>query len=327
MNNFEIISVNDIPNINIGQFEDWEGATGVTVFLSGNPNGMPAGLSIRGGGPAARESQLLNPLAAAKTVHAIAFAGGSAYGLRTSEGIMSYLEDNDIGFDVGVAKVPLVCQSDLVDLTVLTAKKRPDQLMGYIACENAMKKNYKDGNYGAGCGATVGKLKGMEYCMKSGIGSYAVKMGDLIVGAVVAVNALGDIFDYKTGKKIAGLLSEDKKSFRSSTEVMFESYKPIENQFVGNMTLGIVITNAKFDKTQLCKLAEMAQNGYARSIDPVHTSADGDSIYAVSVGDVSADLDMIGTLSAQVVSEAIIKAVKSAKTAFGYPAYDDFKAI
>ena len=159
--------------------------------------------------------------------------------------------------------------------------------------------------------------------MKSGIGSYAVKIGDLIVGSVVAVNALGDIFDYKTGKKIAGLLSEDKKSFRSSTEVMFESYKPIENQFVGNTTLGIVITNAKFDKTQLCKLAEMAQNGYARSIDPVHTSADGDSIYAVSVGDVSADLDMIGTLSAQVVSEAIIKAVKSAKTAFGYPAYDD----
>lgn len=195
--------------------------------------------------------------------------------------------------------------------------------MGYIACENAMKKNYKDGNYGAGCGATVGKLKGMEYCMKSGIGSYAVKMGDLIVGAVVAVNALGDIFDYKTGKKIAGLLSEDKKSFRSSTEAMFESYKPVENQFVGNTTLGIVITNAKFDKTQLCKLSEMAQNGFARSIDPVHTSADGDSIYAVSVGDVSADLDMIGTLSAKVISEAIINAIKSAKSIFGYLAYDD----
>ena len=172
----------------------------------------------------------------------------------------------------------------------------------------------------------MGKFAGMDYCMKSGIGSFAVQVGELQVGAVVAVNALGDIYDWKTGQKIAGLLAEDKKSFRSTEELMCASTEVIENKFTGNTTIGVVITNGKFSKSSLCKIAGMAHkiagmahDGYARSIRPVHTTADGDSIYAVSVGTVSADQDLTGALAAEVMSEAILRAVKSAESAYGYP--------
>ena len=165
----------------------------------------------------------------------------------------------------------------------------------------------------------------MDYCMKSGIGSYALQIGELQVGAVVAVNALGDIYDWKTGQKIAGLLAENKKSFRSTEELMYASTKVVENKFTGNTTIGVVLTNGKFHKTSLCKIAGMAHDGFARSIRPVHTSADGDSIYAVSVGDVSADQDLVGTLAGEVMSEAIIRAVESAESAYGYPGLGSWK--
>ncbi len=313
------ILISSIEGIKIGQAENKKAGTGCTVLLA--EDGMRAGLDVRGGGPASRESQLLNPLMAAQFIHAIVLAGGSAFGLGTANGVMDFLEKKGIGFDVGVTKVPLVAQSDLFDLTVGDAGVRPDAAMGYEAAEKAFSGgNYKNGNFGAGCGATVGKSAGMEYCMKSGIGSYAVQIGDLKIGAVVAVNALGDIYDHKSGRKIAGLLTEDKKSFRSSVDLMKSAIEPIENKFVGNTTIGAVITNADLDKTALCKIAGMAHDGYARSINPVHTSADGDSLYAVSVGRVRADRDLVGTLAAEVVSEAIIKAVLSAETAYGYPA-------
>ena len=161
--------------------------------------------------------------------------------------------------------------------------------------------------------------------MKTGIGSYAVQIEDLKIGAVVAVNALGDIFAWKTGEQIAGLLTEDKKGFRSTEEVLRSSIEAVENRFVENTTLGIVITNAAFDKAALCKIAGMAHDGYARSIRPVHTSADGDSIYAVSVGEVKADRDVIGALAAEVISEAIKRAVKSADSAYGFPSAGGLK--
>ena len=288
---------------------------------------MRAGLDVRGGGPASRESELLNPLAAAQVIHAIVLAGGSAYGLGTADGVMKYLEEKGIGFEVGPSlKVPLVCQSDLFDLTVGDPYIRPDKAMGYDACLRAEENgtgNYRDGNFGAGCGATVGKFAGMDYCMKSGIGSYAVQIGELQVGAVVAVNALGDIYDWKTGKKIAGLLAEDRKTFRSTEELMYASTEIVENKFTGNTTIGVIITNGKFEKASLCKIAGMAHDGYARSIRPVHTTADGDSIYAVSVGDVEADQDLTGVLAAEVMSEAIIRAVMSAEGAYGYPGVRD----
>lgn len=183
--------------------------------------------------------------------------------------------------------------------------------------------NYKDGNYGAGTGCTVGKITGMANCMKTGIGSYAVEVDGLKIGAVVAVNALGDIFDWKNGKKVAGLLSGDKKSFRSTADVMSESFKVIKNRFTGNTTLAVLITNARFDKAALCKIAGMCHDGYARSIRPVHTSFDGDSIYAVSAGELEADQEVVGTIAADVISEAILKAVTGAKSAYGFPCSSD----
>lgn len=314
----QIIPVTEIAGIRIGQTENVEAGTGCTVFIS--EKGMQTGLDVRGGGPASRESQLLNPLMSAQAIHAVVLAGGSAYGLGTADGVMEYMEEHGYGYDVGVTKVPLVVQSDIFDLTVGDYSVRPDRSMGYEAARLAMEApNYKDGNYGAGCGATVGKILGMDYCMKSGIGSYAIQTGELKIGAVVVVNALGDIYNWKNGKQIAGLLSENKQSLRSTVRQMKTSIGRVDNKFTGNTTVAVVITNAAFNKTQLCKIAGMAHDGYARSINPVHTSVDGDSIYAVSVGEVEADQDLTGTLAAEVVSEAIVRAVKHAESAYGYP--------
>ena len=313
------ISIKDFEGLKIGNAENVQAGTGCTVLLFGE-NGAPAGLDVRGGGPASRESELLKPLANAQVIHAVLLSGGSAFGLDAAGGVMRYLEERDIGFDVGVTKVPLVCQSCLFDLTVGDVHTRPDASMAYTACQNAEIGNYRDGNYGAGTGATVGKLMGMEHCMKSGIGSYAVQIGDLKVGAVVAVNALGDIFDWHNGQKVAGLHTGDGITFIDSEMAAFSSYEPVDNKFVGNTTIGVVLTNARFAKPNLCKIAGMAHDGYARAIRPVHTTADGDSIYAVSLGEVSADQDIVGALGAQVMAEAILRAVRAAEPSNGLPA-------
>ena len=316
------IAITEIQGVRIGQVENREAATGCTVFVCEEM--MNAGLDVRGGGPASRDSQLLNPLMAAPGVHAIVLGGGSAFGLDATGGVAKCLEERGIGFDVGITKVPLVVQSDLFDLTVGDSTVRPDFAMGYEAAKQALDApNYQDGNYGAGCGCTVGKVAGMETCMKTGIGSYAVQIGELQVGAVVAVNSLGDIFDWKTGAKAAGLLTEDKKAFRNTDELMRSSIEIKENKFVENTTIGVILTNAAFNKSQLCKIAGMGHDGYARSIRPVHTTADGDSIYAVSAGSIPADQDLVGALAAEVMSEAILNAVNSAESAYGFTAARD----
>ena len=320
------ISISEIGPIRIGQVENTEAGTGCTVFI--NDEGMHAGLDVRGGGPASRETPLLSTLSAAQRIHAVVLAGGSAYGLAAAGGVMQYLREKDLGFDVGVTKVPLVVQSDLFDLTVGDPNVYPDEAMGYEAARRAFEEpNYRDGNYGAGCGATVGKLCGMERCMKTGIGSYAVQLGDLKIGAVVAVNALGDIFDWKSGKQIAGMLTEDRNAFAKSPEEMRKSIEAIKNRFVNNTTLGVILTNARFHKGSLCKIAGLGHDGYARSIRPVHTSLDGDSIYALSIGDVIADREVVGLMAAEVISEAITRAVTSAESAYGFPAAKDLKEI
>ena len=316
------IRVTDVCPVRIGQTEDREAATGVTVFVC--EDGMRAGLDVRGGGPASREPLLLDPLTAADTIHAIVLAGGSAFGLGTADGVMRYLEERGIGFDVGVTKVPLVVQSDIFDLTVGDAFTRPGPEMGYEAARIAFEEpNYADGNNGVGCGATAGKIAGMDYCMKTGIGSYAMEVGELRIGAVVVVNALGDVYDEERGEQIAGPLNEGRYELRSTTEIMKESIASVENRFTANTTLAVVLTNARFDKAQLCKIAGMAHDGYARAIRPVHTSADGDSIYAVSAGEVDADRDLVGTLAAEAVYRAILRAVYCADSAYGYPAWID----
>lgn len=318
------IDITKLEGVRIGSAQNEEAATGCTVFLFGE-NGAPAGLDVRGGGPASRESELLNPLAAAQAIHAILLSGGSAFGLDAAGGVQRYLEERGIGYDVGVTKVPLVCQSCLFDLTVGRMDVRPDAAMAYAACLGAEQNNYRDGNFGAGTGASVGKLGGMASCMKSGIGAYAVQVGALQMGAVVAVNALGDVYDWHTGKKVAGLLAPDRCQYLDSEEAAFSRREIVDNKFAGNTTIGVLLTNAAFRKPQLCKLAGMAHDGYARAIRPVHTSADGDSIYAVSLGSVAADPDMAGALGARVMAEAILRAVRSAASAYGLPSAQELE--
>lgn len=329
----ETIAITDISGVRIGQVEDERAATGATVIIC--EDGMVAGLDVRGGGPASRDTRVLEPLAAAERIHAVVLAGGSAYGLDAAGGVMRYLEEHGIGLPVGEVLVPLVCQSDIFDLLVGDSNVRPDAEMGYAACVAAERGNYRDGNYGAGCGATVGKLLGADFCMKTGIGSYAVRVGRLMVGALVVVNALGDVVDPGTGETVAGLRGEG-GGFRSSVEEMYAAYEAMGPETdaaserggaVANTTIGAVITNARFSKPQLCKLAGMAHNGYARTIRPVHTSMDGDSIYSLSVGGedcVEASLDLVGTLAADVMAQAVLVAARSAEPAYGFPCASGF---
>lgn len=303
------IKITDIGNINIGNEQFEEAGTGVTVIIC--KEGMGAGVDIRGGGPASRETQLLNPLMQAEKIHALVLGGGSAFGLDAASGVMTYLAMNDIGFDTGIAKVPLVCQSCIFDLGYKSADVYPHKKMGYFACINSEKNELREGSVGGGTGATVGKLYGMEQCSKSGLGMYAVQIGELKVGAIVIVNAFGDVFDGK-GNKIAGLMNKEGTGFLDFAEEMYKSIEP-KNQFTGNTTIGAVITNAAFEKSMLCKIASMGQNGLARRIFPVHTMADGDSVYALSVGNVKADVNVVGSLGTYVMEMAIERAVRTAE--------------
>ena len=316
------IDIFQIGNFKIGQAENQDAGTGVTVIVA--PEGAPCGLDIRGGGPASRESGLMDPLAAAEVIHSVVLGGGSAFGLDAAGGVMKCLAEKGIGFPVGDVVVPLVCQSDIFDLGYKASNVYPDKEMGYAACTKAFEGehgNFENGSHGAGCGATVGKMLGPDRCTKSGIGSYAVELGELKVGAIVCTNAVGDVYDYVDGKRIAGVLAEDGKSLNdvSCEELMYAmamAGKPSDSADKApagaptNTTIGIVFTNAKLNKTQLCKVAGMTHDGYARCIRPIHTSMDGDSIYAMSLGNVEAPLDVVGTLANHVMCEAIKRSVK-----------------
>ena len=321
------IKITDIENIKIGNAEDEKAGTGCTVIIC--ERGAITGLDVRGGGPASRESELTKPFASAEVIHAVLLSGGSAFGLDAAGGVMKYLEERNIGFDVGVTKVPLVCESCIFDLRVGDYKIRPDAKMGYRACVNSEKNNIQMGNHGAGTGATVGKILGIDFAMKSGLGFYALQIGNLKVGAIVSVNAFGDIFDYESGSMIAGVLNKEKNGFRNSEEELIKIAEnknlsfDIENNITTNTTIGAVITNAKFTKSQMGKIASMSHNGFARTIKPVHTTLDGDSIYAMSVGDVNANLDAVGSIAAIVMGKAINSAIINTKSAYGFKAYND----
>ena len=303
------IAITDMPEVSIGNVQNDEAKTGVTVLLF-DQKGAVVGVDISGGGPASRETPLTSPVTADNPINAIVLSGGSAYGLAAADGVMRCLEDHGIGFETGYARVPLVCQSCIYDLGYGSATVRPDSAMGYAACEKALAGgNPSCGSVGAGTGATVGKICGMERAMKSGLGMYAVELGDLRMAAVVAVNALGDIFDPSTGKKIAGLRTADGTSFGDSCEELWKMGRR-ENLFTGNTTIGAVFTNGMFNKAQMNKIASMTRNAYARCINPVGTMADGDSIYAASAGEVEVDLNVAGTLAAYVMERAIVAAIR-----------------
>lgn len=305
------VSVKTCTDFQIGHAQDDAAKTGVTVIWF--PQGARVGVDISGGGPASRETPLASPLTADNPINAIVLSGGSAYGLSAADGVMRCLEENGIGYDTGAALVPLVLQSCVYDLSYGDAKVRPGTEMGYAACANALRgTDTRMGNVGGGTGATVGKICGMKQAMKAGLGIHSVSLGDLQVTAVVVVNALGDIFDWRHGKKIAGVLTEDRKAFDDCAARMYERMAP-KDLFVGNTTIGAVITNAAFSKGELTKIASMTRNGFARSIHPVGTMADGDSIYAASTGNIAADINVVGTLASEVMSEAICKAIEAAR--------------
>lgn len=310
------IGIMEVGGFRIGHAQNMEAATGCTVLLCDRMS--PAGLDVRGGGPASRESQILSPVAQADSINAVLLSGGSAFGLDAAGGVQKYLEERGIGFDVGVTKVPLVSQSCLFDLGIGRMDIRPDAAMAYQACENASYDAPAQGNVGAGTGCSVGKYRGMGRAMKSGFGTYAIQAGNLKVGALVAVNALGDIYD--GAAQIAGLLNEDKTALSNTLDELFQDVTIADNLFTGNTTLGIVVTNAKLNKTQLTKVAGMTHNGFARAIHPVHTNADGDSIYALSMGDLPGDVNVVGAMAAYAMEHAIVRAVRLAQPAYGLPA-------
>ena len=228
------------------------------------------------------------------------------------------------GFDVQVTRVPVVCGAVLFDLALGDHKIRPDREMGYEACINAETSNSAQGNVGAGAGAGVGKIYGMDRAMKSGLGSYALAEKNLKVGALVAVNCLGHVIDPHTGERLAGPLSEDMKTVEDTEAIMLNDFSSKKNLFSGNTTIGVVATNGRFNKTEATKLASMAQNGYARTIRPAHTMVDGDTIFAMSTGESRADLSVVGFLAARAMEQAVIAAVKNAVSLCGLPCYGDF---
>ena len=306
------ISITDMKGVSLGHAQDDEAKTGVSVLYF--PNGAQTGCDISGGGPASREIHLTDSMTADNPINAVVLSGGSAYGLAASDGVMQCLEEHGIGYNTGYALVPLVCQSCLYELGYGKNNIRPDAKMGYKACQKALESSDGSmGNIGAGTGASVGKLCGMKQAMKAGLGIHAVQFGELQIAAVVAVNAFGDIFNPENGQKIAGLLDPQRKTFIDLEAAFMSFMSAPKDLFTSNTTIGCVITNAKFDKAKLNKIAAMTRNAYARCINPVGTLADGDSIYACSVGDVVSDLNLVGTLSAKVMQKAIQKAVESAK--------------
>lgn len=315
------ILFNQIDGIKIGNAQNLNGPTGCTVVIC--EEGASAGVDVRGGSPGTRETDLLDPVNLVDKIHAVVLSGGSAFGLDAASGAMQYLEERNIGFDVSVTKVPIVCSAVLFDLVIGDYKIRPDKNMGYEACVNAELNQCSEGNVGAGTGATVGKILGPEYSMKGGLGCYALQVGDLKVGAVIAVNCLGDVIDPATGKIIAGVLDKDKKNFAGTEKIMINNYSDKKNLFSGNTTIGVVVTNAKFSKSEMNKIASMAHNGYGRSMRPAHSIFDGDTIFTMATGKVEADINVVGLLAAKVVEQAVVRAVKNTEGIFGYKAYKD----
>ena len=315
------ISLTEIKGVKIGHAQSEPHATGCTVILPDKK--AVCGLDVRGGGPASRETQLLNPLMSNDGVNAVVLSGGSAFGLDAAGGVMKYLEEQGKGVKVGNNIVPIVVQSCIFDLGCVDGSVRPDAAMGYRACEDAQRNLERNGNVGAGTGATVGKILGNDRSMKSGLGCYAVQVGQLQVGAIVAVNAIGDVYDMETGKELAGLLSKDNTAMISS-ETEAVKLLQLASTLCLNTTIGCIITNAKLDKAEMNKVAAMASNGLARTIRPVNTSMDGDSVYAMALGHVRSSPDVVGTLASHVMAKAINRAVLEAKPVYGYKSAQSF---
>ena len=321
-------AITDVRGIEVGHAQNDEALTGCTVILC--RKGAVAGVDVRGGAPGTRETDLLNPINLVEKVHAVSLAGGSAFGLDAANGVMQYLEEHKIGFNTGVAKVPIVPSAILYDLNLGQADVRPDSVMGYKAAASTSSAPPSEGNVGAGAGASVGKMFGATLSMKSGEGTASMNIGGgVIVGALVAVNAWGDVVDPQSNEIVAGLRSGKVGPLRVGAKEYFADTlavmkKPTGRNFMklatrSNTVIGVVATNAKLTKAQATKVAQMAHDGLARTIRPAHTMLDGDVIFALSTGTRKADVTSVGTFAAEVMAQAIIRGVQSAKSAGGLP--------
>jgi L-aminopeptidase/D-esterase-like protein len=327
-------AITDVPGIRVGHADDARALTGCTVVLCGK--GAVGGVDQRGGAPGTRETDLLRPMHLVQKVHAVLLAGGSAYGLDAAAGVMRYLEEHHIGFNVQVARVPIVPAAILFDLGVGQAKVRPDAAMGYRACEQATDEPPAEGNAGAGMGASVGKVFGMGGAMKSGLGTASVELGGgCVVGAIVAVNALGDVIDPGSGRILAGARPARLGPVRVGGQGPLADTMIALRGFVGktalrfatkaNTVIGVVATNAKLTKDGANKVAQMAHDGLARTVRPAHTILDGDTLFALSTGEKDVDVSIVGAFAAEALAQAIVRAVLSAKAAGGLPAASDLQ--
>ena len=328
-------AITDVPGIEVGQAENAEALTGCTVVLC--KDGAVGGVDQRGGAPGTRETDLLRPMHLVQKVHAVLLAGGSAFGLDAAAGVMRFLEERGIGFDAQVARVPIVPAAILFDLGLGDAKVRPDAAMGYRACEQASAERPAEGNAGAGMGASIGKILGAGGAMKAGLGTASIDLGGgCVVGALVAVNALGDVVDPANGRILAGARPAKLGPVKVGGDGPFADTLAVMRGFVGktalrfashsNTVIGVVATNAALTKDEANKVAQMAHDGLARAVRPAHTLFDGDTLFALSTGDKKVDVNIIGAYAAEAIAQAIVRAVLEAKAAGGLPAASDFRS-
>lgn len=314
--------ITDVEGLKVGHEQSEEGMTGCTVIIC--DEGATGGVDVRGSAPGTRETDLFKPDKMVDEVHGIVLSGGSAFGLDASSGVMKYLQEENIGLDVGVMKVPIVSSAVIFDLNIGDYKIRPNLDMGYLAAKTATKNENRQGNVGCGMGASVGKILGPENAMKSGLGSATVKIGDLVVSAIVAVNSFGDIYDYRNNKQMAGVYDYENDKLLNTIDIMKNSVKELSFKPT-NTTIGVIGTNAILTKSEANKIAEMAHNGFARSINPIHTMMDGDTIFTMATNKIKSDVNLIGTIAAEVMSKAISNGIFFAERSHGLKAYKDIR--
>lgn len=312
--------ITDVKGIKVGHSQSEEGMTGCTAVIC--EKGATGGVDVRGSAPGTRETDLFKPDKLVDKIHAVVLSGGSAFGLEAASGVMRYLEEQGTGFDVGVTKVPIVASAVIFDLGLGDYRIRPDVKMGYAAAQSASSEESRQGNIGCGMGATVGKIYGSAGAMKAGLGSATVRAGELVVSALVAVNSFGDIYDYETGRQIAGVYDYKNSKLLNTYEIMKKEGRSAGFN-MSNTTIGVVATNAILTKAEANKVAELAHNGFARSINPVHTLLDGDTIFAMATNEIAGDTNLIGTMAAEAMSRAIANAIISAGSCHGLYSYKD----
>jgi len=305
-------SIVDVVGVRVGHAQDVRSRTGCTVVLMPE-GGVVCGVDVRGSAPGTRETDLLAPTAHVEVVHAILLAGGSAFGLDAATGVMHYLEEHGVGYEVGPWRVPIVPAAVIFDLGVGDGSVRPDAAMGYAAAAAARAETFPEGSIGVGCGATAGKLAGLERAMRSGIGTASRRVGDVVVGAIAVANAIGSIYDPESHERIAGPRADDGTFLdeRPLIEALLHSAELVPRAGA-NTTLAVIATNARLRKVDATKVAQMAHDGLARAIVPVHLTRDGDTIFACATGEVDAPLDLVGILAAEAVAEAIARGVRAA---------------